>query len=116
MMKDTHIEDPYKLWLDYHYGLIQRELTDKEYSDIRASEFAMHFLIPDEQLLKECGGYKQLLNINLSCEDKSIQQLAKKFEVPMDVMLIKIWNLKERKSEFEKNDKNIIKRIKNKLL
>ena len=50
----------YVFWLMYHKGLINRELTDKEYSEIRASDFAMHLLIPTKTLLKRCKGYENL--------------------------------------------------------
>lgn len=102
--------ETYQLWLNYHYGLIQRELTKEEYSEIRACEFAMHFLIPDEYLLKECGGYNKLSNITLSCEDKFVKNLAERFKVPIDVMLIKIADLIKRNQESKKETKGWLKR------
>lgn len=88
-------ESDYQLWLYYHYGLLKRELTEEEYKEIRASEFAMHFLIPTKQLLKLCGGYKNLPNIDFV----RISELAKLFKVSWEVMQIKIHTLMELSEE-----------------
>lgn len=88
-------ECDYQLWLSYHYGLLKRELTEEEYKEIRASEFAMHFLIPTKQLLKLCGGYKNLPNIDYA----RISELARLFEVSWEVMQIKIDSLMDLSEE-----------------
>lgn len=83
----------YDFWLDYHRGTINRELTKKEYSEIRASEFAMHLLIPTKTLLKVCGGYSNMKNIfyeSNSVNSPKIRKLANAFCVPKEVMAIKI--------------------------
>ncbi len=91
----------YQFWLDYHSGLIKRKLSEDEYKEIVANEFAMHFLIPTKQLLKLCGGYKGLYSIDGARE----KELASLFEVPLEVMKIKINYLKESKSKVIKGAK-----------
>lgn len=104
-------EKDYKLWKDYHYGRIKRKLSQKEYSEIRANEFAMNLLIPTKLLLVVCGGYHNLESINLNSNDPVVRKLAESFKVPVDVMIVKIHSLiteKERKKSIAK--KKILKR------
>lgn len=102
-------DNDYKLWLDYHYGLINRQLTKEEESEIRACEFAMHFLIPTEMLLKECN-YDRLKKIVLSNDSKMINKLSTLFQVPTEVMIIKIRELIREKQE--KDKPKIVEKVK----
>lgn len=107
----------YNFWLAYHYGKIHRKLTEKEYSEIRASEFAMHLLIPTGALLMECGGAENLANMNIFHNYPKIRELANKFKVPEDVMVIKIScilaEMEKEKNKKENNRKRVLKRDKN---
>lgn len=98
----------YKLWVAYHHGKINRELTEKEYSEIRAFEFAMHLLIPTDKLLEVCGGFD---NLKYYRNYLMINRLANYFCVPKDVMLFKFDYLIE-KGKVEKNKVDVKKRIK----
>lgn len=101
-------------WLAYHRGEIQRDLTEKEFREIRASEFAMHLLIPTKELLKECGGYNNIKNIIILSDVSRIRELANRFKVPVEVMSIKIsYILKEyeKKQERKKLGKQFRRRV-----
>lgn len=101
----------YDFWLDYHSGKINRNLTKEEYSEIRASDFAMHLLIPTEALLKECGGYTKLENIFESENYAEMRKLADKFHVPVKAMIIKIsYVLEGVEIAKEKNHKGKIRK------
>lgn len=107
----------YSFWIAYHYGKINRKLTEKEYNEIRASDFAMHLLIPTELLLRECGGAENLTQIDIYHDFLIIRKLANQFKVPEGVMAVKIsWVLaKIEKEKMKKvnNRKRILKKDNN---
>lgn len=88
----------YQFWLAYHSGKINRRLTKKEYSEIRASDFAMHLLIPTDKLLEKCGGLDILKGIDINYNYRIIKNLARVFYVPEEVMAIKINYIKNKKN------------------
>lgn len=103
-------KDDYNFWLAYHTGKINRKLTEKEYSEIRACEFAMHLLIPTDRLLEMCGGLDNLKNMNIYHNYPVIKELAKAFDVSEDVMILKIDDL-INSEKIEKKNKEYKKRI-----
>lgn len=88
----------YELWLGYHYGQINRKLTDK--------------------VLQMCGGLNNLKRMNIYHNYAIVKKLAKQFCVPEDVMLFKLDYLihKEEKKENEKSIKRRIKKKDGKIL
>lgn len=90
-------EKDYMFWIDYHAGKINRELTEREKSEIIASEFAMNLLLPDEALLQLCGGYENLESVNASYAQ--IKSIAKQLSVPETVVYIKTSDLIRRYNE-----------------
>ena len=89
-------QSDYKLWLDYRYGEIDRALTEKEYQEILASDFAMHLLVPTKALLEKCGGIENLKNMKIWENFTLITKWAKEFCVSVDVVIIKIICLQKR--------------------
>ncbi len=87
----------FQLWVDYSLGKIQRKLTKKEQSEIDASTFAMHLLIPTNSLLRLCNGLQNMEALS-NC-DFVIEALAEKFWVPKEVMFIKMKGLLQEKPE-----------------
>ena len=101
----------YNFWLAWHYGQIDRKLTEKEESEIRASEFAMHFLIPTNALLEKCGGYDNLKNQNIYHNYPLIRKLANEFHVSEDIMLFKLdYIMKMGKAVEDKTKSKIYKK------
>ena len=102
-------QSDYKLWLDYRYGEIDRALTEKEYHEILASDFAMHLLVPTDALLEKCGGIENLKNMKIWENFKLIMKWAKEFCVSEDVVIIKIICLQRREDflkQVEEKKKN----------
>ena len=83
----------YNLWVRYHKGQINRELTEEEYKDIKASDFAMHFLVPTKALIQECGGLSAIENADFFNDYYKVFYLADIFCVPIK----EIEKAKERK-------------------
>lgn len=112
----------YKLWLDYHNKKIDHELTEKEKSEIRASEFAMNLLVPADHLVQLCEGYENLLKIwstDIYFRPMFIDKIAKMLLVPYEVVFFKMQDIVNnyKSGYFEKtptkvNDK-ILKKEKN---
>lgn len=109
----------YQLWLDYHAGKLNgKKLSDKELSEIRASEFAMHLLCPTEAILEAVGGYSRLHKImkDFFRRDFMIVQLADRFQVQPEVMIIKVRDIlskgdPDKHSDNNKQDKKTNKKI-----
>lgn len=82
------------LWVNYHLNR-KKYYTEKEMSEIEASEFAMHLLIPTKKLL-------QMVDLNEYYKDSvtgkmiTIQKLASIFKVPTIAVSIKLDELVER--------------------
>lgn len=70
------MKSEYEFWKDYRNGKINRELTSDEHKEIRASDFAMHLLIPTDALLQEVGGFDNLVKIISNLEVETIKHLA----------------------------------------
>lgn len=100
----------YNLWIDYHHGEINRKLSEDEYSEIAACDFAMRLLIPTDTLLKMCGGWNNLENMDIIHSPKMIKRLSDIFLVPEEVMLLKLDYLMKQKKKDE-NRISVKKRI-----
>ncbi len=88
----------YQLWLEYHCGSIQRKLTERELKEIRAFDFALHLLVPQNVLLDKLGGYENLKNMHIYHNYPLIKKLAKEFNVNEELILVQLDNI------FKKND------------
>lgn len=98
-----------QLWYDYRLGHIHRTLTAQEFNEIRACEFAMHFLIPEKALLEKCGGFENLANL-LSVDDyeavcRLARALANEFVVDEKMMFIRLQELNQMYIEQQKQKK-----------
>ena len=107
----------YNLWVDYHSGKINRDLTEDEKKEIRASDFAMHLLVPEKTLLNTCGGIegiKKIYSESLSGNPYPLKRVANLFAVEPIVVLFKMEAVincyKERKFKKRvlKKEKNVI--------
>lgn len=97
----------FNFWIRYHEGKIKRKLTKEEYSEIRASDFAMYLLIPEKALLNVCGGKENFAKIDTYYNYSLIKELANYFEVPAEVMLIRVSSmLKKIELENLKKERN----------
>ena len=99
-------ESFYSLWIDYHSGNINRALTEREYSEIRACDFSMHLLIPTKALLKMCGGLNKLKQMDIYHNNDVIRKMALAFRVPEEVMFFKMDYIIK-----QENNNKFIKRI-----
>lgn len=84
------------LWKKYHLGLINRELTNSEIKEIKASDFAMHLLVPTNAISQFCdenGGVEQVI-----LSDDMIKALANHFKVDEYVIYFKLQYLYKQKS------------------
>lgn len=105
----------YNLWVDYHQGKINRELTEDEKKEIRASDFAMHLLVPTDVLMNECGGYEGIKKIYYDYSVGNpypVKKLAFLFEVEPILVLLKIKSVIKNYSE-EKFKSRVLKKEKN---
>ncbi len=103
----------YNLWVRYHKGQINRELTEEEYKDIKASDFAMHFLVPTKALIQECGGLSAIENADFFNDYYKVFYLANIFCVPIEVIQIKLeYILKEiEKAKERKQNAKLVRKI-----
>ncbi len=89
----------YKLWVYYHSGAINRELTLEEQREIDAYDLAMHLLIPTKSLLRFLDS---LDNFPLVYWGET-EFLATVFKVPLEVMEIRLKDLKKNKKIYKDN-------------
>lgn len=112
----------YKVWEEYHYNKTNRKLTEEEFAELRANEFAMHLLVPTDSLLKDCGGYEKMKEIYLgdfSFKMRFVEKLAKMYIVSAEIILFKMEHIIFNQNyanvqKINKTEKNkVLKRTKN---
>lgn len=89
------------LWVNYHQNR-KKYYTEKELSEIRACEFAMHLLIPTKSLLQMVD-LKEYYKDSVTGKMLTIQKLADTFNVPTIAVSIKLDELVERNIILPKN-------------
>lgn len=97
----------YNLWIAYKEGKINIDsLNEKGISNIRACEFAMNLLLPDDILMEELKS--QIENPNI-LSNYYLEELAIKYEVPTKVFQIKVRDLRKRLLTDKTKTKRLLK-------
>lgn len=82
------------LWVEYHRNR-KSYYSEKEKSEIRACEFAMHLLIPTKNLLQMVD-LEDFYKDSLTGKMLTIQKIAEVFDVPEVAVSIKLEELVEK--------------------
>lgn len=98
----------YNLWIAYKEGKINIDsLNEKGISNIRACEFAMNLLLPDNILMDELKS--QIESPSILSNYYYLEQLAIKYEVPTKVFQIKVRDLRKRLLTDKTKTKRLLK-------
>ena len=92
----------FELWLDYHKNPGNREYTEEEMKEIRASDFAMDLLVPTDSFLEYCGGIEKLKRSDIITLNITINKAAEYFKVPTEVIAVKVKELQKEEQEKKK--------------